>query len=630
MLFDIPGLILQFFGYVIVPIAGKLLNFTIGKIKKVPLYIELLYTIYRDPNINSEARFILTASLLIIGHILAFLGFSYIPLTGAPILGLFTTPIAGAIAIVISLATFDIVLELNRDYLSGQYASELEEIESDRNELINSLGSNWWEKIVRQTQKILDDVKSKIDPNHDYDSTIVSLIGGLFAYLNKTLSNESLSPTEKQLQIVTEGLPPATKITGSIAEGMTAAALTGAGVQATTSSIFVQAGFLTSLKAAIGLGGGIAVSASAYSLLTLAAPITLAAIAGVGIGGGALSLRNKHEKRKLSAFLADVLIASLPMAWADGEFTAEERNALESLLLNPMIDKNDAQRVRDVIEHQHSFDRIISDGLLKEENPDKARIKYRLLLATSWELAKADGRISPEEKDLHDRMATLTKISLEEAEEIRKIILLKSGINLGDRITVLQADIAQQAVDAVVCSTNPNLLPNKKLGWFFKSKDNPQVDITIHQVAGKDLEKKCRAIADCAVGEAKITPGYNLPAKWIVHTVTPIWQGGQYQEEKLLANCYRNCLNLIHSQDIESIAFPALGTGTGKFDLEIAARIAVTEICDFLTTYLQLKQIILVCNDLETYQIYRKVVTEQVNSCSLQPLLKESDIAVLS
>lgn len=630
MLLDIPGLILQFFGYVIVPIASKLLNFTIKKIKKVPLYIELLYTIYRDKNINSEARMILTASLLIIGNILAFLGFSYIPLTGAPILGLFTTPIAGAIAIVISLATFDIVLELNRDYLTSKYASALEEIESDRNELIDSLGSNWWEKIVIQTQKILDDVKSKIDPNQDYNSTIVSLIGGLFAYLNKNLSGESLSPTEKQLQIVTEGLPPATKITGSIAEGMTAAALTGAGVHGATTSMFVQAGFLTSLKAAIGLGGGIAVSASAYSLLTLAAPITLAALAGVGIGGGALSLRNKNEKRKLSAFLADVLIASLPMAWADGDFSAEERNALESLLLNPMIDTNDAQRVREVIEHQHSFDRVVSEGLLKEKNPDKAKIKYRLLLATSWELAKADGRISPEERDLHDRMATLTKISLEEAEEIRKIILLKSGIQIGDRITVIQADIAQQPVDAIVCSTNPNLLPNKKVGLFFMSQDSPKVDIKIHKAAGKDLEKECRAIASCAVGEAKITPGYNLPAKWIVHTVTPIWQDGQYQEEKLLANCYRNCLNLIHSQDIESIAFPALGTGIGKFNPETAARIAVAEIREFVTTYLQLQQIILVCRDLETYKTYRKVVTELIDSCSLRPLLKESDIAVLS
>ena len=89
-------------------------------------------------------------------------------------------------------------------------------------------------------------------------------------------------------------------------------------------------------------------------------------------------------------------------------------------------------------------------------------------------------------------------------------------------------------------------------------------------------------------------------------------------------------LNLVHSQNIESIAFPALGTGTGKFPLETAARIAVTEIQDFLMTYFQLEQIILVCRDLPTYQTYRQVVAELVDSLSLQPLLNESDITVLS
>jgi O-acetyl-ADP-ribose deacetylase (regulator of RNase III)/tellurite resistance protein len=629
MLFEIPAIIMYFFGAVIVPIAGQLLNFAVKKIQKIPLYIQLLYTIYRDQNIGAEARKILTASLLIIGNILAFLASSYIPLTGMPILGLFTTPIAGAIAIIISLVTFDIVLELHRDYLTSKYAAELEDIESDRNELINSLGGSW-EKTVKQTQKILDQVKSKLDPNDDYDSTIVSLINGLFAYLKKYLSNESLSPTENQLQIIKDGLPPVAKITGSIAEGTAVAALTGAGAHGAATSIFVQAGFWTSIKAAIGLGGGIAVSASAYSLLTLAAPITLAAVAGVGIGRGVLSLRNHNEKRKLSAFLSDVLIAALPMAWADGEFSPQERNTLETLLLHSQIRKKDAQRVRDILDHQQTFDEVIAQGLLKEENPEKAKIKHRLLLATAWEIAKADGRITPKETDLHNHIAELTKIPLEEVEEIRKIVLLKSGIHIGDRITVIQADIAQQPVDAIVCSTNPNLLPNKNLGSLLRLSDNRKVDSVIHQAAGKSLEQDCRKLNGCAVGEAKITPGYNLPAKWVIHTVSPIWQNGQYQEEQLLANCYRNCLNLVHSQEIESIAFPALGTGTGKFNLETAARIAVTEIQDFLMTYFQLQQIILVCRDLQTYQTYRQVVTEILEPLSLQPLLNKSDIAVLS
>ncbi|MBS0018179.1 MAG: macro domain-containing protein [Arthrospira sp. SH-MAG29] len=633
MFFEIPGLIMQFFGYVIVPISGQLLKFAIPKIKKIPSYINLLFTIYKDQNIEAEARKILTASLLIIGHILAFLASSYIPLTGMPILGLFTTPIAAAIAIVISLVTFDIVLKLNGEYLKSKYGSELEDIQSDRNELIQSLGDSWektWEKTVKETQKILDAVKSKLDPDKDYDSTIVSLINGLFAYLKKYLTNESLSPTESELQIITDGLPPVAKITGSVAEGATMAALTGAGVHGAASSMFVQASLWTSIQSALGLGGGIAVSASAYSLLTLAAPITLAAVAGVGISHGALSLRNKNEQRKLSAFLADVFIASLPMAWADGEFSDQERDTLESLLLHPWINKKDAQRVRNVIEHQQSFDQVIAEGLLKEQKPEKAKIKYRFLLAISWELAKADGRISEQEKILHNRIAEFTKTPLKEVEEIRRIILLKSGINLSDHITVIQGDITQQPVDAIVCSTNPHLLPNKKWGSFFMSSDHPEVDVMIHKSAGVELKQECQKLNGCKVGEAKITPGYNLPAEWVIHTVSPTWQNGEVQAEKLLAKCYQNCLNLVNSQEIESIAFPALGTGTGKFPLEKAARIAVTEMQKFLTTYFQLQQIILVCNDQQTYDIYRQIVTEIVSSLSLPCLPDETAVTVFS
>lgn len=611
--------IMQLFVSVIVPVAGKLITFTMTKITKIPLYIQLLWKIYKDEKIESEARKYLTTALLIIGNILAFLVSSYIPLTGVPIIGGFTTPIAGAIALVVSLVTLDIVLELHRDYLTQQYQEEFSEIYADRNELVQNLGPAW-EKMVKETQKILEQVKSTLDPQNDYDSTIVALINALLAYLKTPSGHESLSPGEIQLQIVKEGLPPVAKIGGSIAEGATVGVVAGAGVHGAATSVFVQAGFLTSIKAVIGLGGGIAVSASAYSLLTLAAPLTIAAITGVGVSQGALFLRNQNEKRNLSKFLGDVLIAALPMAWVDGELSEEEKNTLETLCLNGSINDKDTKRVREAINTTQNFDEILSQGLLKEEKPEKAKIKHRLLLTTAWELAKADGRITTEEVDLHNRIAKLTNILPEEVEEIRRLVFLKSGINFADRLSLIWGNIEDQTVDAIVCSSNPTLLPNKKFGLFMMSSNRSKVDGAIHQAAGADLEKECRVLQGCEVGEAKLTPGYKLRAPWVIHTVTPIWREGQGNEQEQLANCYRNCLNLARNQNIKSIAFPALGTRTGEFPLDIAAQIAISEIKQFLSIYFQVEQVVLVCQDDQTYQVYGQMLEDMVHSLSVQYL----------
>ncbi|MCT7967765.1 macro domain-containing protein [Laspinema sp. D1] len=611
--------IMQLVVLVIVPVAGKFITFAMTKITKIPLYIQLLWKIYKDENIEGEARKYLTTALLIIGNILAFLVSSYIPLTGVPIIGAFTTPIAGAIALVVSLVTLDIVLELHRDYLTQQYQEEFTTIYADRNELVQNLGPSW-EKMVKETQKILDQVKSTLDPQKDYDSTIVALINALLAYLKTPSGNESLSPGEIQLRIVKEGLPPVAKIGGSFAEGAAAGVVAGAGVHGAAASVFVQAGFLTSIKAAIGLGGGIAVSASAYSLLTLAAPLTIAAITGVGVSQGALFLRNQNEKRNLSKFLGDVLIAALPMAWVDGELSAQEKDTLETLCLNGAINDKDTKRVREALNKTPNFDEILCQGLLKEEKPEKAEIKHRLLLTTAWEFAKSDGRITPEEVELHNRIAKLTKVSPEEVEEIRRLVFLKSGINFADRLSLIWGNIEEQSVEAIVCSSNPTLLPHKKFGLFMSSSNRSKVDGAIHQSAGAEMEKECRALQSCEIGEAKLTPGYKLPAPWVIHTVTPIWREGQGQEEELLANCYRNCLNLARKQHLKSIAFPALGTGTGQFPLEIAAQIAISEIKQFLSIYFQVEQVVLVCQDDQTYKVYGQMLEDMVHSLSGQYL----------
>ncbi len=167
---------------------------------------------------------------------------------------------------------------------------------------------------------------------------------------------------------------------------------------------------------------------------------------------------------------------------------------------------------------------------------------------------------------------------------------------LQDRITVVCGDITQQRVDAIVNAANNSLL------------GGGGVDGAIHQAAGPGLLAECRQLNGCATGEAKITKGYNLPASWVIHTVGPIWYGGNQAEDELLASCYRSCLALAEQHSIRTMAFSAISTGVYGFPMERAAKIAVTEIQRFLESNNSLAQVILVCFSKRSYDSYLRAV----------------------
>jgi O-acetyl-ADP-ribose deacetylase (regulator of RNase III) len=170
------------------------------------------------------------------------------------------------------------------------------------------------------------------------------------------------------------------------------------------------------------------------------------------------------------------------------------------------------------------------------------------------------------------------------------------NVTAHERIEILRGDITLLRVDAIVNAANESLL------------GGGGVDGAIHAAAGPELLAECRTLGGCPTGEAKITRGYRLPAKWVIHTPGPIWRGGTHNEDALLAACYRNALNLAVEYAAATVAFPSISTGVYGFPIQRASRIALTAIQTFLETAEPLRRITVVCfsdADLTEYEAAR-------------------------
>ena len=165
------------------------------------------------------------------------------------------------------------------------------------------------------------------------------------------------------------------------------------------------------------------------------------------------------------------------------------------------------------------------------------------------------------------------------------------------KISAIKGDITKLTVDAIVNAANSSLL------------GGGGVDGAIHRAAGSELVHECRLLGSCKTGVAKLTKGYKLPAKYIIHTVGPVWQGGMKGESELLANCYRNSMKIAGEKQLLTLAFPSISTGVYGYPIELASKIAIDTVRESLSQYPDIQEVLFCCFSDSDFKVYETMLS---------------------
>lgn len=293
-----------------------------------------------------------------------------------------------------------------------------------------------WDKVHTEIKTLFDKITPQIDELQiqlqekgldlatEIDKFFKNELSDLIIYLSEEQSSH-IELKIDDIERIKESLNPWTKVGGSFLLGAGTGTIAGWGTAGVTSSVFAPATLGNTILGAIGLKSSILVSASTYALLTTVAPIAVGLTLGVGVVGGSMVLFKKGEEKKASQFLADTIIASIPMMRADGHIHNKEKDSIYQMMNNSLLQKEDRQRIEDALNSNDLFEDLVKEGVISDPKKEKREIKRKLILTLAWEVAKADGHIHDYEIELHDRMARIMNIPQETVNEIRRLITPK-------------------------------------------------------------------------------------------------------------------------------------------------------------------------------------------------------------